>query len=104
MDGRAITVLVADPDGTRTLSVIGDLDLGTAPVVERELHALSDAHAHIRVDVSALEFIDAAGLRTLIDATRQARRKGRRVELTGSLPRSLRRLVALTGVGPDLGL
>jgi anti-sigma B factor antagonist len=104
MDGRLTTVLADDADGIRTLSLIGDLDLSTSATVERQLRALCDAHARVRVEVAALEFIDAAGLGMLIHARRRARRRAHRLDLVGPLPHSLRRLVALTDVGAQLGL
>ena len=96
--------MVAYPDGTPTVALSGELDLRTAATIERQLVGLSGTHVRVDVDVSALEFIDAAGLHALIASARHARQNGRRLELRRPLPRSLGRLIALTGVGPQLGL
>jgi anti-sigma B factor antagonist len=104
MDGHATTLVHIDADGTRTIAVIGELDLATAPTIERKLAEVSDAHPNVHVDVTAVEFVDAAGLRVLVGAVSRARQLGRHLEVTRPLPHSLRRLIALTRVGPQLGL
>jgi anti-sigma B factor antagonist len=92
------------PGAACTLSVRGELDMGTAPAIERELLQLCDSHGYVRVNLAALAFIEAAGLHALVGAARRARRQGRRLEVTRPAPPTLRRLVALTGVGTELGL
>lgn len=104
MQGIATTVVNAEMDGSRTLAVIGELDLATAPAIERELDSLSVAHHDVRIDVAAVQYIDASGVRALIRVIRRARERGHRLHVTRPLPRSLQRLVALTDVGPQLGL
>jgi anti-anti-sigma factor len=103
MDGRAATAVLSC-DGTPTVALSGELDLLVAATIGRQLIELSETHVRVDLDVSALEFIDAAGLHALIAAARHARRHGRRLEVRPPIPRSLRRLIALTGVGPLLGL
>ena len=103
MGGRAATAVVSYPDAP-TVALSGELDLLVAATIERQLVALSDRHVRVDLDVSALEFIDAAGLHALIASARHARRYGRRLDVRRPLPRSLGRLIALTEVGPQLGL
>jgi anti-anti-sigma factor len=104
MDGRAATAVVSYPDGTPDRRLSGELDLLVAATIERQLVELSDRQVRVDLDVSALEFIDAAGPHALIAAARHARRHGRLLEVRRPLPHSLRRLIALTGVGPTPGL
>ena len=104
MGGRPATAVVSYPDGTPTVALSGELDLLVAATIERQLVELSDRHDRVDLDVSALEFIDAAGLHALIASARHARQRGRLLEVRRPLPRSLGRLIALTGVGPQLGL
>jgi anti-anti-sigma factor len=96
--------VVSYADGTPTVALSGELDLRAAATIERQLVALSATHVRVDLDVSALEFIDAAGLHALLASARHARQHGRRLEVRRPLPRSLGRLIALTGVGPQLGL
>ena len=104
MGGRPATAVVSYPDGAPTVALSGELDLLVAATIQRQLVEFSDTHDHVDLDVSAVEFIDAAGLHALVAAARHARQRGRLLEVRRPLPRSLGRLIALTGVGPQLGL
>ncbi len=69
------------------LALSGELDLASAPLLERKLE---NASAHrILVDLTGLDFMDSAGLHTLLraDPNRLAIRRGRP---------SVQRLFALT--------
>jgi anti-sigma B factor antagonist len=69
----------------------GDLDLLTAPVLQRALKAVSDAgSAPLVLDVSDLAFMDCAGLRIL-----DAYARGGRLHLVRPA-REVRRLLELT--------
>jgi anti-sigma B factor antagonist len=59
--------------GVRLIALRGELDLASAPKLERELEtALAAADGPIVVDLSELEFMDSTGLRTLIAGQRSA--------------------------------
>lgn len=53
--------------------------------------ALQENHGDLLVDVSGVSYIDTAGVATLVEASRVARREGARLILTGlhDQPRSL---------------
>ena len=57
-------------DGFMLARVSGDLDLSSGLEFEAFLHDLRDTHAHVRLDISGLQFMDAGGLRALERATR----------------------------------
>jgi anti-sigma B factor antagonist len=79
------------------LTVRGELDLATAPVVEGELHRAEEEHHVVAIDLRQVNFIDSSGLHMLIKARDRASRSGRRlVVLQGSA--QVRRLLALTGL------
>lgn len=60
------------PDGSLLLTVRGELDMATAPVVERALdECLESRSAKVLVDVAEVSFIDATGLRVLNDYRRR---------------------------------
>jgi anti-anti-sigma factor len=46
----------------------GELDVHTAPGLDRALQRYTDRHKVLIVDVTALSFIDSTGLRTLVAA------------------------------------
>jgi anti-sigma B factor antagonist len=57
----------------RTIAVCGELDLATAPALERELQDAQAAGARVIVlDLGGVEFIDSTGLRVIITAHRRA--------------------------------
>jgi anti-anti-sigma factor len=74
--------------------VAGSLDLATCPELERTLEA-SPARLVV-LDLRDLEFMDCSGVHTIIDATVQAHRDGRRMILLRA-PREVDRVFALTG-------
>ena len=79
----------------------GELDLATAPQLERTLReALSDASLVV-LDLRSLTFIDLTGLRIILDAGRLARSEGRDLNvLSGSA--QVDRVFTLTGTARDV--
>ena len=60
----------------RKISVVGELDLDTAPVLEAELRgARVAAGASVLIDLSDCEFIDSSGLALIIGAWRELDRE-----------------------------
>jgi anti-anti-sigma factor len=80
-DGADLSVVVLD---RRTVAVVGELDVATAPT----LRALLDAESVRVVDLSGVTFIDVAGLRVLLE---------RRHLVVRSPSRPVRRLIELCG-------
>jgi anti-sigma B factor antagonist len=63
--------------GTSVVRLRGDLDMEGAPVLERELIALTSGPVStIFVDLTGLEFVDSTGLQCLLRATEHARQNG----------------------------
>ncbi len=85
--------------GAVTLTVTGELDLVSSPVLERAL-ADSDGDPVI-VDLRGLEFMDSAGLHVLIQAHQRLHDAGRRLALVRAGPH-VQRLFDLTGVSESL--
>src|SRR3954471_18117971 len=89
-----VTVL-PDGDGVR-LEVHGQLDMSTAPMLDRDLRfAEAFAPAALRVDVSAVTFIGVAGLRVLVSAANRAWRSGTELRLLAPSEPVWRLLAAL---------
>jgi len=89
-------------DGIRTFTVRGELDMGTAPDLERELEpALADSGASIMLDLSECEFIDSTGIALIVRAWRQLEQgDGRLVLCSPNL--QVRRLLEITGVDSSI--
>src|SRR5689334_8498944 len=75
------------------LSLRGELDMSSAPILTRELEAVEARHPReILLDLTELSFMDVTGLRTILDAARRARRDGGAVVIANPLPHILRLL------------
>jgi anti-sigma B factor antagonist len=81
-----------------TLTVTGELDLVSTPVLERELERANGLDADvILLDLRGLAFMDSTGLHLLLKAQHSAEQAGRRlVVIKGS--EQVQRLLDLTGV------
>jgi anti-anti-sigma factor len=73
--------------GTPWVTLSGELDISTAPEVERELVRIDrEAPSRIVVDLRELTFIDSTGLRAIITADARFRRSGARMILVPGPP------------------
>jgi len=81
-----------------TLTVTGELDLVSSPMLERELERAIGLDADlILLDLRALEFMDSTGVHLLLKAQQRAEQAGRRLALTKG-GEQVQRLLELTGV------
>jgi anti-sigma B factor antagonist len=85
-------------DGNRlVLALRGELDLGSTPMLERELSApFSGEHRHVMVDLTRLDFMDSRGLVALMQAQKaaQSRQEAFSLRRGGS---QVQRLFEVTG-------
>jgi anti-anti-sigma factor len=75
------------PTGGTVLKVRGELDLATAPQVER---LLDDDAPPLVVDLSECSFVDSSGLRVLVAAARRSDESGARLAVVTDEPAILR--------------
>ena len=81
-----------------TLTVTGELDLVSSPVLERELERAIGLDAGlILLDLRGLAFMDSTGLHVLLKAQQRAEQAGRPLVLTKGREQ-VQRLLDLTGV------
>ena len=94
--------------GIHAFAVHGELDMSTAPELERELEqALTDSSASIMLDLSACEFIDSTGIALIV-------RTWQRLESDGDggqgrlvlccINHQVRRLLKITGVESSISM
>ena len=91
--------LAVRPVGARTVvSVIGDLDVLTAPRLRDRLgEVLEDGAKDVFVDLTSCEFIDSSGMSALVTALKRARAGG--AELGLVCPRgNVRRLIEVVAL------
>jgi anti-sigma B factor antagonist len=95
----------SESDATlRTVSVIGELDQGTAPELRTVLtEAMGEADSGVLVDLSDCGFIDSTGLSLLVEAMRRLTEEDRRFGVC-CVDRDVRRLLELTGIDQALNL
>jgi anti-sigma B factor antagonist len=94
----ALTVRVEERDGAPLLCLQGDLDLVTAPLLQRRIDELLGAgHDRLLVDADSLGFCDSTGLRLLISARRRLTERSGELRLLRTSG-VLQRLLDLSGL------
>lgn len=74
----------------------------STPVLERELDVVvRERHGGIVLDLADLTFMDVSGLRTILDAAREARRERRSFVIENPMPHIIR-LLELTAIDQTL--
>jgi anti-anti-sigma factor len=84
-------------NGLAVVTVHGDLDCATAPRLGAALEGLDPVGRTVRVDLSATDFMDCAGVRVLVVSLRRFRDVGGELVLD-SPSRSVRRVLEVTGL------
>lgn len=80
------------------VSVAGELDVYTCPILRTELEALSRFNrAHIVLDLAALEFTDSSGLGVMVGALKQALAANGTVRVAGA-QEYLLKMLRITGL------
>jgi anti-anti-sigma factor len=85
------------------VTVSGELDLASTPLLERELARAVEEWGNgvIIADLEKLEFIDSTGLSVLVKVDQQIREAGGRFGVVGG-GSQVRRLLDLTGVAKQV--
>ena len=91
-------------DGTPLVSVWGEVDLATAPHLERVVADVSaGGGTDVLIEFSRDSFIDSTGLKVLIQATRRLRAGGRALRVRTENPHT-RSVIEAMGLTEMLGL
>lgn len=88
---------------TRTIGLVGELDLSTVPQLDQAVHeALGDVPETLVLDLSATTFIESTGVRSILAAHRRCESLGVRFVVVPASPEAQRvfRLCGLEGVLP----
>jgi anti-sigma B factor antagonist len=89
--------------GLTVLSITGEHDLSTAPVLRQRLGGLIEEGAPIVVDLSSATFVDSSILGVILEARRRAESEGRGFEVCHSNgPDSVGRVLDVTGLRSEL--
>jgi anti-anti-sigma factor len=87
---------------TATVLLDGELDCSTELEVTHRIARLVESSDVIRIDTRHVDFIDAAGIRTLLLAKRDALRNGATVTVEMTSPGPVERLLRITGLSDCL--
>jgi anti-sigma B factor antagonist len=97
-----VNIDVVERDGSLVLILEGELDIGTAPMLDQELERAEAGDAGtLVVDLDRVVFIDSTGLHVLIKHAQLSSQNGRRLRLTKGSPQ-VRRLFEITGTTDHL--
>ncbi|HEY2141384.1 MAG TPA: STAS domain-containing protein [Solirubrobacteraceae bacterium] len=85
------------------LSVAGELDLGTAPLLaQRVEEKLGEAPTTLTLDLSELAFMDSSGLRLIIEFADRAQREAWKLTLVPSRHEAANTVLRVTGADAAL--
>jgi len=102
MDGM-LAVQVRLQPGYSIITAAGEVDIATAPQLGHHLAALACSGRPVIADLDQVSFLDAAGLRVLAAAARQAAAGGGSLHVV-SARYQVRRVFALTGLDRQVPL
>jgi anti-sigma B factor antagonist len=85
-----------------TLTITGELDLSTAPVLSESIELLRRDMNALTLDLSELSFMDSTGLRLLIEVDQRAKREQWKLVLIR--PQHETAAAVLTATGADSAL
>jgi anti-sigma B factor antagonist len=101
-----LSVLTAEPEaGNLRVTVSGEIDMATAPQLDKALDAALHEYRpqRLEVDLAGVTLLDSTGIRSLLLAQTKAQSKDCRLVVTNPHPR-VYRVLAITAVLERLGL
>ena len=87
-------------NGWVRVRVEGELALASSAALEHAVEHELRSNSHVLLDLSAIDFIDSAGLRAMTTLVRVAKANGRKLRLSTDLPAHARRLMEIVGLLP----
>jgi anti-anti-sigma factor len=96
LPGMFVCELTGGGLGAAWVHVAAELDIATAPMLERTLRSAELRAGLVVLDLRELTFVDSTGVRVIVYASLRARRNGRRLVLVRGAAQ-VQRLLALSG-------
>jgi len=96
-----LTMAARNSDATTVIALVGEVDIYTAPRLRDEIAcAVNEGSYDLVLDLSGVEFLDSAGLHTLVGALKKVRAYDGTLRLIGVRDRVLKifRITNLTKV------
>jgi anti-anti-sigma factor len=105
LDDRRFEIHTENNDGVERVRVRGEVDLAVVGKLDSEMRRAEATEASkIELDLDQLDFLDASGVRLLLDLAQRSRRNGRRLRIRPANSPQVRRVLELTGVVEHLPL
>jgi len=84
------------------LSIDGELDISTIPLLEQQIEATHASPTPLTLDLSGLTFMDSSGLRLLIELNERAQREQWALSLVAPRHESANLVLRMTGADSAL--
>ncbi len=105
VDDRTFAVHTESSEAVERVRVLGEIDLSVVGKLDSEMRRAEATEASkIELDLDQLDFLDASGVRLLLDLAQRSRRNGRRLRIRPASSPQVRRVLELTGVVEHLPL
>lgn len=104
-EDRSFAIQIESSETVERVRVLGEVDLSVVETLDTEMRRAEATDAgRIELDLGQLDFLDASGVRLLLDLTRRSLGNGRRLRIRPASSPQVRRVLELTGVAPLLPL
>ena len=87
---------VKNTDGVKVITVVGDVDLKTAPEFQDYVLPLIEPGGRVALEMSGVGYMSSAGLRAMLMTNREATVKGAKLVLVG-LSEEIQDVMSMTG-------
>ena len=92
-----LQITVDEADGLARLQLAGELDLATAPDLQRTLNSVVEPGRTVLIDLAGLVFMDSTGMRGILEAHRSAGQEGWTLRLRPAQP-PVQRVFTMSGM------
>ena len=104
MDNLRLQTHVSEEGPFPVLSVVGEIDVFTAPLFKQAVvNLVAAGHRHLFLDLRGVTFMDSSGFGALLGATKRLRPEGGSLNLIGC-NRTIQRMLHLTRLDTILSL
>ncbi len=95
---RVVVESAAEPGGSPTLRMVGEVDIQTSPILQEHLsRVLDEGSTSVVIDLQEVTFLDSTGLSVLIAGLKRCQSAGGDIRLVSPRP-NVRRVLDITGL------
>jgi anti-sigma B factor antagonist len=103
-DPEPFSIQTSTIDGVLVLSVLGEVDLTTAPELTRAIELVPDLTSRVVVDLSGVTFLDSSGINALVSGKRTLEESGVGLGVVTAPAGPVRRVFEITQLTGALGV